>query len=313
MTKSLKTTGIVLLFTLAVLFLMPAFVESGHTAFAKASINKTSAELLKGATVQLYIKKAKDTVVWTSQDPSVATVDENGLVTAVKKGKTTVIGKVSGKKYKCKVKVKTLSNVDTTGAQLGIDVSVWQGTINFKKVKNDGVQFVIMRAGHGTQVDSTFKRNYKQARKYGLKVGCYWYITALSESQAKAQAKQCLKVIKGKKFDLPVFVDIESSSQFRKGKEFCSSIVKIFCEKVKRAGYTPGWYTSRSFIPSYLTSEVEDGSGYVKWVAEHNSTLNYDSMCHIWQFSHTGRIDGINSYVDLNWLFPGSFSSENAA
>ncbi len=310
MSRSLRNLLAMLVVTAVALLVMPCFFNPSHTAHAKAKINKSSAELLKGSTVQLYVKKANGTVVWSSNNPGVATVNENGLVTALNAGKATIIGRSSGKKYKCKVKVKTLTNVDTKGAQFGIDVSIWQGNINFKKVKKDGVEFVIMRAGHGQKVDSTFKRNYKQARKNGLKVGCYWYITAMTEAQARAQAKKCLKTIRGKYFDLPVFVDIETSSQFAKGKEFCSSIVTIFCEEVKSAGYTPGWYTSRSFIAPYLTSKVEDGSGYVKWVAEHNDTLNYDSVCHIWQCSHKGRVDGIKGYVDLNWYFPSAFAEE---
>ncbi len=310
MHKTVRNLFAALLIIFMVMLAIPAVFHSAHTAHARASINKTTAEVLQGATIKLRVKGAGGQVTWKSKRPSVATVDQNGVVTGNNPGTAYIIAKASGKRFKCKVRVRTLSNVKTDGAQLGIDVSVWQGKINFKKVKADGISYVIMRAGIGQKVDSTFYRNYKQAKKYGLKVGCYWFITATSESAAAAQARKCLKTISGKHFELPVFVDIESNSQFRKGKTFCSDIISIFCDAVKAGGYTPGWYTSRSFISSYLTDKVENGSGYVKWVAEHGKTLHYNSVCHIWQFSHTGRVNGINGYVDLNWYFPSAFGTQ---
>ena len=199
-------------------------------------------------------------------------------------------------------------NVNTEGALHGIDVSVYQGKINFKKVKNDGISFVIMRAGHGDSADTRFAYNYKNARKNGLKVGCYWFITATSQEALKRQAKKCLNTIKGKEFDLPVFVDIESYSQFNRGKDFCSALVSNFSEMVKKAGYDQGWYTSASFVNKYLSDKVISKSGYMSWVAQHNRRLSYNAPCDIWQYSHTGRVKGISTYVDLNWYFPEAFN-----
>ena len=109
----------------------------------------------------------------------------------------------------------------------------------------------------------------------------------------------------------PVFVDIESYSQFNKGKAFCSNLVSTFCEMVKEAGYQPGWYTSRSFVGPYLTDKVAVGSGYTAWVAEHGRILHYDNIADIWQYSHTGRVNGIKTYVDLNWYFPNARTEDH--
>ncbi len=307
MTKSVKRTLICIYFAAATIMMLPVVFRSAHAAQAKVKLNKTSLELLAGSSEQLKISGTSKTVTWKSKKKSIATVDADGVVTGVKSGSCKIIAKVGKKKYTCKVTVRSLKNVNTTGALRGIDVSIYQGKINFKKVKADGISFVIMRAGHGSVVDSTFNTNYKKAKKNGLMVGCYWFITAASESELKKQAKKCLKTIKGKKFEFPVFVDIESYSQFNKGKTFCSNLVSTFCDMVKKKGYTPGWYTSRSFISPYLSDKVARESGYVTWIAEHSGTLNYEYPCDIWQFSHTGRVNGINTYVDLNWCFPNAF------
>lgn len=113
----------------------------------------------------------------------------------------------------------------------GIDVSQFQGNIDFGKVKKSGIEFVIIRAGFGryaNQKDPYFESHYKAAKAAGLKVGAYWYSYATSEADAKAEAETCLSIIKGKQFEYPIYFDLEESSQFRKGKSFCDSLVKTF-------------------------------------------------------------------------------------
>lgn len=292
-------------FLTAAVMMLPVLLPHAHAAQAKVSLNKTSIHLVPGYSRQLRIDGTDEPVTWRSRNSNVASVDEKGTVTGVKPGSCKIIARVSGKKYSCKVQVFNPGKVvDTKGAMHGIDVSIWQGSIDFEKVKEDGIDFVIMRAGHGTSVDTKFKRNYKNAKKAGLKIGCYWFVTSTTPVSLKKQIKLCKKAIKGKTFDMPVFIDIESNSQFRKGKEFCSSLVTGFCDKIIKAGFTTGWYTSRSFIPKYLYDTVSRNEDYVAWIAEHDSKLRYSYKYDIWQYSHTGRIDGINAYVDLNWYFP---------
>ena len=103
----------------------------------------------------------------------------------------------------------------------GIDVSSWQGNIDFAKVKASGIDFVIIRAGYGRETrqnDNCFEVNYRNAKAAGLDVGAYWYSYADSAEDAVKEAKACMEVIKGKKFEYPIFFDLEEQSQFAKGR-----------------------------------------------------------------------------------------------
>lgn len=98
----------------------------------------------------------------------------------------------------------------------GIDVSHWQGRIDFEKVKSQGYSFVMINAGYGkyiSQKDENFEKNYAAARKAGLNIGTYWYSYALTEADALAEAKTFLEAVKGKKFEYPLAFDIEDASQ----------------------------------------------------------------------------------------------------
>lgn len=185
----------------------------------------------------------------------------------------------------------------------GIDVSSWQEDIDFKKVKKSGVKFVIIRAGFGTGTtpDKYFERNYKGATEAGLHVGAYWYSYAGSGAGAFAEAQSCLAVIKGKKFDFPIFYDLEEQSQFVKGMDFCSNLVRTFCNELEENDYFAGLYTSRYPLQHYISRDV--ASRYAVWVAEYNPTLNYRGNYGIWQYSATGRVDGINGAVDLDYCY----------
>ena len=117
----------------------------------------------------------------------------------------------------------------------GIDVSVWQGPdIDFKKVKADGINFVIIRAGINTATDKYFESNYKKAKAAGLNVGVYWYAKALSEKASTEEAKACLKAISGKQLEYPVYYDIEQKEILAKGKKYCSAIAKNFCTLMEK-------------------------------------------------------------------------------
>ena len=187
----------------------------------------------------------------------------------------------------------------------GIDVSTWQGNINFAKVKASGVDFVIIRAGYGkltSQKDNCFEQNYKGAKAAGLDVGVYWYSYADSIVSAKQEAQACLSVIKGKKFEYPIYFDLEEQSQFASGGAFCDSIIKAFCSEVENAGYYAGLYCSTSPLNSYISKEV--ASRYALWVAQYYSRCTYTkSEYGIWQYSSTGRVNGICGDVDMDYCY----------
>lgn len=183
----------------------------------------------------------------------------------------------------------------------GIDVSQYQQNIDFKKVKASGVDFVIIRAGFGRyahQKDPYFESHYKAAKAAGLKVGVYWYSYAMSEADAKEEAETCLSIIKGKQFEYPIYFDLEERSQFAKGRAFCNSLVKTFCNALEHAGYWAGLYISRSPLQQYISASV--AKRYALWVAEYGSRCNFSGTYGMWQYTSSGKVSGISGNVDMD-------------
>lgn len=183
----------------------------------------------------------------------------------------------------------------------GIDVSQWQGNIDFNKVAHSGINFVIIRAGFGkyiNQKDPYFEQNYQRAKAAGLNVGAYWYSYADSVESAIEEAALCMRVLEGKTFEMPIYFDLEEQSQFSRGRAFCDSIVKAFCNGLEKNGYFAGLYISRSPLQTYISSDV--AKRYALWIAEYNSKCNYGGEYGIWQYSSTGKVNGISSSVDLD-------------
>lgn len=186
----------------------------------------------------------------------------------------------------------------------GIDVSQWQGDINFAQVKAAGYDFVIIRAGFGryiSQKDPYFEQNYARAKAAGLNVGVYWYSYAVNVAQAQEEAKVCLEAIKGKQFEMPIYFDLEERDAFARGKTVCSDMVKAFCNTLEKAGYFAGLYISRSPLQTFITDEV--AKRYALWIAEYNSRLNYSGDYGMWQYSSSGRVSGIIGNVDMNHCY----------
>lgn len=193
--------------------------------------------------------------------------------------------------------------IEKTISRKGIDVSQWQGNIDFNKVKADGVDFVIIRAGYGkvaSQKDPFFDSNYESAKRAGLGVGVYWYSYADSVESAMQEAKTCLDIIKGKTFEYPIYFDIEENSQFNRGKAFCSSITRTFCDTLEKAGYWAGIYTGRFAINTYFDDEIKSGKRYALWIAEWASILSFTGDCGMWQSSDKGKVNGIAGNVDMD-------------
>lgn len=141
----------------------------------------------------------------------------------------------------------------------GIDVSEWQGQINFDRVKQSGIQFVIIRAGYGnstSQKDRYFEENYSKAKAAGLKVGAYWYSYASSPSDAVLEAQACLTILGNRHFDYPIYFDLEEQWQFKQGRDFCDQLVKNFCNTLEAHNYYAGFYISRSPLQSYISPVV---------------------------------------------------------
>lgn len=183
----------------------------------------------------------------------------------------------------------------------GIDVSKHNGAIDWKKVKASGIDFAIIRAGYGkviSQKDPNFETNYAGATEHGIPVGAYWYSYALTPAEAEAEARTFLQAISGKKFEMPVYFDIEEKGALNTGKANVSAMCRAFCNVMEQAGYWVGVYASRAHIQSYIDDDTQ--KRYSLWVAEWGNALHYNGDAGIWQFSENGKADGINGNVDLN-------------
>lgn len=184
-----------------------------------------------------------------------------------------------------------------------IDVSCWQTGIDYKKIKNSGIEAVIIRAGYGREVsqkDSEFETHYKDAKSADLKIGAYWYSYADSVDDAKREAQACLTCIKDKKFDLPIYFDMEDPSQVKLSKSTLTDMAITFCDTIKASGYTPGVYANLNWFSNHLDySKLK--SKYSIWLAQYNDTNQLD--CDIWQNASNGRLDGYGGRLDTNIIF----------
>lgn len=191
------------------------------------------------------------------------------------------------------------------GAKRGIDVSVHNGTIDWKKVKADGVEFAILRAGFGrelSQKDERFEENYSGAKAAGVPIGAYWYSYAMDEDEARLEADVFMEVIKDKQFEYPVYFDIEESKQLALGKEKVSAIIKAFLERVEQKHYWVGLYMSASPLTDCTTDELK--GRFAVWVANVGvSKPSYSGAYGMWQYSWKGSIDGINGDVDEDYCY----------
>lgn len=186
----------------------------------------------------------------------------------------------------------------------GIDVSKYQGEIDWQKVKTDGVQFAVIRAGYGrelSQKDPYFEKNYAAAKAVGLQVGAYWYSYADSIEDAKTEAKTFLEAVKGKTFDLPVYYDVEENAQAQKGKDFVTSVILAFADVVKQAGYTVGVYANTNWLTNYIDRDKLGGMSI--WKADYREKYDTSIPCDIHQYTSSGTVNGISGRVDMNHGF----------
>lgn len=184
----------------------------------------------------------------------------------------------------------------------GIDVSKWQGDIDFKKVKTAGYDFVIINAGYGryiSQKDKYFEKNYKNAKAAGLDVGAYWYSYAVTSAQALAEAECFCKAIEGKSFEYPLFLDIEDSSQLRLSKTAVGDIVNAFCSYMESKGYYIGIYSYADFLNNRIPAECR--KKYDVWTAHFDvEKPAYNGTYGMWQYTASGKVDGVNGECDLD-------------
>lgn len=182
-----------------------------------------------------------------------------------------------------------------------IDVSTWQGNIDWSKVKADGVQGAIIRAGFGkvaSQKDNKFEQNYKNAKAVGMPIGAYWYSYATSVADAKQEAEVCISILKGKQFEYPIYYDLEDRSMTGCGKSVLTQIATTFCETLENAGYFVGIYSNPNWLNNYLDYNIV--KKYTLWLA-HWGVSEPSYKCGLWQYSSSGSVSGISGRIDMNW------------
>ena len=176
---------------------------------------------------------------------------------------------------------------------VGIDISRWNGVIDFEKVKACGIDFVIIRAGFGTTgIDPRFTYNYKVARNAGLHVGAYWYSYAKTKAELQNEISAFLKAIKGMVFDMPIYWDIEEKWVM----DNINYVISTVCKELETANYYAGYYTSAS-MNSNVTSENKQR--FTSWIAHWGKQPGTYRPMH--QYSSKGKISGINGNVDLDY------------
>ena len=199
----------------------------------------------------------------------------------------------------------------TGSGSFGIDVSKWNGTIDWTAVKNSGVNYVIIRCGYrgsstGALVeDPKFKANIQGANAAGLKVGVYFFSQAVNKAEAVEEASMTIELIRKYKISYPVFLDVEGSGGRgdKVDKATRTDVIKAYCETVQNAGYTAGVYANKS----WLTNKIDAGqlSKYKIWLAQYAATPTYTGRYDMWQYKSTGKISGISGNVDLNISYLG--------
>ena len=194
----------------------------------------------------------------------------------------------------------------------GIDVSTWQGSINWASVASQ-VDFAILRIGFSTTLDNTFTANASGCNANNVPFGVYLYSYATTEAQAIAEAEFVISVLKNYDVDLPIFFDIEDESQAALGSAAIQNIVKAFCNTIRDAGYEPGLYTFLSWFNSYFSGSYYNSMP--KWVAQIQvNNCSYSKGLTMWQYSWTGSFSGISGDVDCNYYygeFPGKSSDKS--
>lgn len=202
-------------------------------------------------------------------------------------------------------------SLNQSSGTFGIDVSKWNGSIDWRAVRASGVSYVIIRCGYrgsstGALIeDPTFKKNISGAKAAGLKVGVYFFTQAVTEAEAVEEASMCIALCKGYGLDYPIFMDVESGPR----ADFLdagtrTNIIRAFCETIRGGGYTPGVYANKTWLTSHMNASAL--GSYKIWLAQYNTSgPTYKGRYDLWQYTSKGTIQGIKGYVDCNQSYLG--------
>lgn len=190
----------------------------------------------------------------------------------------------------------------------GLDVSRFQGEVDWERVKAAGYRFAMLRAGYGdSTVDEQFRRNASECNRIGLPIGAYWFCYAATTENAAKEADSCIRTVSGYRLDYPVCYDIEQAGADyveKLGISFTPALarelVKSFCNRVESKGYFAMFYSNQSFFNAYLGTAL--AKRYAFWYARYTDTFD-GTDCGIWQYTSAGRVPGISGNVDLDLAY----------
>ena len=201
-------------------------------------------------------------------------------------------------------------------ATVGIDVSTYNEEIDWERVRQQGIGFAIIRLGGRGWTSGKIYPDLRcgaylrGAKKVGLRVGAYFYSTARNEAEAASEADAVLKVLGGLPLELPVFIDLELSGEYPKGRADSlsaaerSAVGEAFCSRIESAGYRAGVYSGQYYFHSSLDPKAL--SRYALWIASYTNDgfpPRFRVPYGLWQFTDRGSVDGVRSRVDMNVLF----------
>lgn len=184
----------------------------------------------------------------------------------------------------------------------GVDLSTYQRNVNYLELKASGIDFAIIRCGYGkneSQKDNMFEQHYAGLKYAGIKVGAYLYSYASTVEGARLEAENCLKFIKDKQFDLPIFYDLEDEKYTGvASKETITQMAIVFCETIIKNGYQAGiyanlnWFNNKMYVDRLLNYNI--------WLAQWSDKPTANFRVDIWQYTSKGRINAIIGNVDMD-------------
>jgi len=208
--------------------------------------------------------------------------------------------------------IKCCQNLPIPDFIRGIDISFWQNDIDYNKVENTGIEFVIMRAmgsrvdeNTGSRIDTQFENNYSKVMNTKLQKGAYVYSLATSKDEMKKEIDELLDIVNGKSFELPIYIDIEEESQFAMSKEELTEMIIYGCDLIKEKNYNAGIYIGCLKVEEKQVIDVDlfKERGNEIWCARYHydpSKHDFSNLATVFQYTNEGTVDGIEGNVDLD-------------
>lgn len=197
----------------------------------------------------------------------------------------------------------------------GIDVSEFQGSIDWSKVKNDGIEFAILKLGNiydydANYKDSKFETNYKNARAQGIKIGAYIYNYCNTVDTLKEGLEWALEQLDGKKLDMPIYLDMEDKDIQGETVETLTNQCNEFARFVQDKNYKAGVYANVNWLKNKLNPSEFDKDISV-WAAQYYTECQYTGVYDIWQYTSSGKVSGISGNCDMNYLYNENIIEES--